>query len=220
MKGDPISAGQFAQSDLNRVATLAMRDNLDGIYLLMDKLYKRNPREWKKTYASQQIAMQAIKTAVNTRTPPASMEGRRDIKALSYALEANYPDDRVGAFIFALADMLITAHGDNTEFYLTSGLDAQSLYNAARNMEIAAWILNSRKGQDGAPLLLANEINTENRNMSFEREFGKIIGRVDLLAEMTDEKYRRPGINYLQSLVGAQFLQFLPVASVAAVAAQ
>jgi hypothetical protein len=59
--------------------------------------------------------------------------------------------------------------------------------------------------------LLADEITGPERNLSFEREFGKIIGRLDLLAEVATEKYRRAVISYVQNFVGGTFLQFLPV---------
>mgnify|MGYP000405552350 CR=1 FL=1 len=55
------------------------------------------------------------------------------------------------------------------------------------------------------------EINASQRNLSFEREFGKIIARLDLLAAFTTEKYRRAAISYVQGIVGGTFLQFLPV---------
>ncbi|MGH8376397.1 MAG: hypothetical protein ACRER6_14200, partial [Pseudomonas sp.] len=45
-------------------------------------------------------------------------------------------------------------------------------------------------------------------NLSFAVEFGKIVARLDLLTRMLDERYRRIGLNYAQSLV---FLNFLPV---------
>ena len=63
----------------------------------------------------------------------------------------------------------------------------------------------------GQPLLLADEIGAQGRNLSFEREFGKIIARLDLLAAFTTEKYRRAAISYVQGIVGGTFLQFLPV---------
>jgi hypothetical protein len=78
-------------------------------------------------------------------------------------------------------------------------------------VEIAAWILSSRKNAAGAPLLLSDEIGSEARNLSFEREFGKIVGRLDLMAEFMTERYRRAGISYVQNLLGGSFLQFLPV---------
>ena len=71
--------------------------------------------------------------------------------------------------------------------------------------------LASRKNAQGLPLLLSDEINERERNLSFEREFGKVIGRLDLLASLLTEKYRRAVITYVQNLLGGTFLQFLPV---------
>ena len=58
---------------------------------------------------------------------------------------------------------------------------------------------------------LAGLISERERNLSFECEFGKVIGRLDLLAVVLTEKYRRAVIAYVQNLVGGTFLQFLPV---------
>ena len=48
-------------------------------------------------------------------------------------------------------------------------------------------------------------------NLSFEHEFGKIIGRLDQMAEVATEKYRCAVSNCVQYFVGGTFLQFLPV---------
>jgi hypothetical protein len=60
-------------------------------------------------------------------------------------------------------------------------------------------------------MLLANEITPQQRNLSFEREMSKIIARLELLAELSDEKLRRSAIDFGQSLLAAPFLQFIPV---------
>ena len=208
----PMSADELAQSDLNRMATLGMRDNLDSLYRLLDKLYRRNPAEWRKTSnVSREAAIQRVRGAIVARTPWPELRGKRDVAALSLALSSDFQGDRVAAFIYASADMLIVAHEGKTSFYLVDALDAQHIYNAARNIESAVWLLATRRTATGQPLLLADEISERERNLSFEREFGKLIGRLDLLSEVLTEKYRRALITYVQSLAGASFLQFLPV---------
>ena len=202
---------EMGQSDTNRVATIAMQSNLQSLYLLMDKLYRRNPGEWKKTASSREEAIQRVRSAIEQRVPWPALGEQRDIAALSLALTPEFSGDRVAAFIYASADMIITAHNGKTEFFLIDSLDAQHLYNAARNVEIANWLLASRRSEQGEPLLLADDINEEERNLSFEREFGKIVARLDLLAVFITEKYRRAGINYVQNLLGGSFIQFLPV---------
>lgn len=208
---EPMTSTELAQSDVNRTATLGMRDNLASLSLLADKLYRRNPAEWRKSQATREAALAKLKTAMATNMPWPELQGKRDIAALSLALGPDFKGDRVAAFIAASADMLVTAHGNKSTFYLTDPLDAQYIYNAARNIEIAVWLLASRKNAQGLPLLLADEINDQERNLSFEREFGKIIGRLDLLSSVLTEKYRRAVITYVQSLLGGTFLQFLPV---------
>jgi hypothetical protein len=210
--GAPMASTEVAQSDINRMATLAMSANLESLYRLMDKLYRRNPAEWRKTSpAGRDAAIAQVRLAIESRAAWPELQGKRDVAALSLALSPDFRGDRVAAFVHANADMLITAHGGKTAFFLTDSLDAQYIYNAARNVEIAAWLLSSRRNSLGQPLLLADEISERERNLSFEREFGKLVGRLDLLSELLTEKYRRAIITYAQNLLGGAFLQFLPV---------
>lgn len=211
VKGADASSREMGQSDTNRMATLTMRSNLDSLYLLADKLYRRNPGEWKKTEPSREEAIRKLKEKIELRHPWPELQNKRDISAMALALSPDFKGDRVAAFIYATADMIVVAHGGKTEFFLIDGLDAQYLYNAARNVEIGAWILSTRRNAAGQPLLLADEITANVRNLSFEREFGKIVGRLDVLALFITEKYRRAGISYVQNLLGGSFLQFLPV---------
>ena len=71
-----------------------------------------------------------------------------------------------------------------------------------------AWLCWSA-WQSGQPWLLADEINDQERNLSLECEFGKIIGRLDLLSAVLTEKDRRAVITYAQILLGGTFLQSL-----------
>jgi hypothetical protein len=50
------------------------------------------------------------------------------------------------------------------------------LYNSARNMEVAVWKLGHDRNAAGELLLLSNELDPANRNLSFEREFGRVMG--------------------------------------------
>ena len=46
------------------------------------------------------------------------------------------------------------------DFYLTDSIDPQSLYNVARNIEIAAWKLSTSRDVNGHLYLVTNEINS------------------------------------------------------------
>lgn len=203
------SADELFQTHADRVATLGMRNNLNALYRLMDKLYRRNPGEWKKSSATSRLAaQQRIQQAIEEPLPLRELGGRTDVAALAFTLGPGYRGDRVGGFIYALGSMLITAHGGRTAFYMTDTLDAQFIHNAARNMERASWMLANRKDAQGRPWLLSNEMTVQGNNLSYAVEFGKIVARLDLLTEVLDESPRRMGVGYAQSLL---FMNFLPV---------
>ncbi|MGB3290826.1 MAG: hypothetical protein WBA83_16255 [Burkholderiaceae bacterium] len=208
-RSEAMSLDQLAQTDFNRTVTIAMRDNLDSLSRLLEKLYRRNPAEWRKTGAvSLEAAIQHGRQAIQTGQAPTELAALQDVEILAVALDPAYQGDRVGAFIFGMANMIIRAHGGKTRFYVADSLEPQHVYNAARNVEVAAWLLASRRNAAGQPLLLANEMSSTATNLSFEREFGQLVGRLDLVANLLDENLRRVGINYVQGLL---FFNFLPV---------
>jgi|UniRef100_UPI003F65A3D7 hypothetical protein len=209
MPGEAMSADQFAQSDLNRLQTLAMRDNLDSLDRLLEKLYRRNPGEWRKAgFTDLGAALEQGRARIRRGEVPQELDGLQDIEVLSVAMDPRYPGDRVAAFVLGLSSMIIAAHGGLTRFHVGDAIQARHVFNAARNVEIAAWMLSSRRDAQGRPLLLSNELGDGVANLSFEREFGRIIARLDLEAALQDESLRRIGINYVQGLL---FFNFLPV---------
>ncbi|MCP2071611.1 UNVERIFIED_ORG: hypothetical protein J2Y77_001047 [Pseudomonas lini] len=200
---------EFLQTSVDRMATLSMRDNLQSLYLLMSKLYLRNPEELRKSgFLDARAAEKQVRMAIEQQQPLPTLGGKKDLAALSYAMSPEFLGDRVGAFIYAIGSMLVTAHGNRLEFYMTDAIDPRFVNNAARNIEKATWLLSQRQNKAGQPLLFSNEISEEGSNLSFAVEFGKIVARLDLLTQMLDERYRRIGLNYAQSLL---FLNFLPV---------
>jgi hypothetical protein len=200
---------EFLQTSVDRMATLTMRDNLESLYLLMNKLYLRNPQELKKSgFLDVGTAEKQVRMAIEQQEPLPTLGGKKDLAALSFAMSPEFLGDRVGAFIYAIGSMLVMAHGNRLEFYMTDALNPTFVSNAARNIEKATWILSQRQNRQGEPLLFSNEISEEGSNLSFAVEFGKIVARLDLLTQMLDERYRRIGLNYAQSLL---FLNFLPV---------
>ena len=102
--------------------------------------------------------------------------------------------------------MIATAYGDKSQFYLTDRLDAQRLYDAARNIEIAAWKLANARGPNGELLLLSNEMSAGRPNLSFEREIGKLIAYQDTLAIVMAQRTNRTIRRFSQGLATAVFL--------------
>lgn len=172
----------------------------------MEKLYRRNPREWRKgNYPS---ADAAVARAFNARSEFrfAELGNVRASDAIVLALKPDYAGDRVFAFGVGLASMVFLSYNGKTEFYLTNSLDPQKLYNSARNIEIAAWKLANNHDERGEPLLLSNEAAGDVRNLSFEREFGKMIGYQDVMARIAAQRTNRVIRRVVQTLATAAFL--------------
>ena len=145
VKGQDFNGAELLQSEGNRTAKNAMLANQRSLLLLADKLYRRNPAEWRKNAATREAALAEVEKAMAADTPWPPLAGKRDVAALTLALSPDFAGDRVAAFIVACADTIVTAHGGKREFYYLDGVDPQHLYNAARNMEIALWVLNTRR---------------------------------------------------------------------------
>src|SRR4029434_10785011 len=92
------------------------------------------------------------------------------------------------------------------KFYLTDTLDPQKLYNSARNVEIAAWKLANAHDERGEPLLVSNETAGDVRNLSFEREFGKMIAYQDVMAQIAALRTNRIIRRAVQTIATAAFL--------------
>lgn len=206
------SPGQFAKTDIDRIADLHRREVNASLLRLAEKLYKRNPREWKKGgHASLAAALAKLADPARFAYPP-EPDGLRGTAAILAALREDYSHDRVAAFIGGLDTMINDAFEGKKEFFVLDDLDPQKLYNAARNVEIAAWKLaNAYRTQPegdipaGAPILFSNEM-TPLQNLSFEREFGRLIGNLDLLTQTVADKTNRTVVKIVQNIAFAVFL--------------
>jgi len=203
---------QIGKSDVDRVADRHRREVFASVRLLAEKLYRRNPREWKKGgHASVERALdRLLDPRTGWRLPEAA--GRSGTDAILLALRSDFEGDRVAVYIAGMGGMLNAAFDEKTEFYMLDELDPQKLYNSARNLEIAAWKLANARDAAGQPLLLSNEMAQAGQpaNLSFEREFGKMIGNLDLLAGLVADKGQRTIARVVQSIATAVFL---PVAA-------
>jgi hypothetical protein len=198
-------ASDVAKADVDIVAEAHARECLASARLLMEKLYRRNPREWRKgSYAS---AAAAVAHAFDERAQFRFQElgNRRGSDAIMLALSPEYAGDRVFAFGVGIASTVFLSYNGKTEFYLNDSLDPQRLYNSARNIEIAAWKLASARSANGELLLASNE-KADVVNLSFEREFGKMIAYQDAMATVAAQRTNRVIRRVVQTLATAAFL--------------
>ncbi|MFT6394178.1 MAG: hypothetical protein ACJARW_000668 [Methylophilaceae bacterium] len=192
------------------MADMELRSNTASLRTLMIKLYKRNPRELAKNdkASAEHMAKWVFENAQQHQWQFSAIDNKQDTTAIFLAFDADYQGDRVLPFIVGLQTMIAKAHNNNTEFYMTDSLDPQKIYNVARNIEITAWKLSNSRDENGNLYLLTNEINVTDRNLSFEREFGKMIGRTDFYAIALAEKSQRLLSRIVQGLATAVFLPF------------
>jgi hypothetical protein len=209
-RSDRSNGSQLVKSDSDRMADVEMSENMQSLRNLMVKLYKRNPHEIAKSTSdnADKMVKWVFEGEQQRHFQFKEIDNKQGTEAIFLAFKPEYTGDRVLPFIVGLQTMLLQAHGGKTDFYLTDTINPQSIYNVARNIEIAAWKLSNARDATGTLYLLSNEMNDKDKNLSFEREFGKMIGRTDLYAITLAEKSQRFISRVMQNLATAFFLPF------------
>ena len=205
---DSNSISQFVKSDVDRMADVEFRENAQSLRLLMTKLYKRNPAELKKSTSGSVEEMVDWVFEGDHKWKFEAIGGVQDLDAMYLASKPDYTGDRVLPFIVGIQTMLTKARGGKTEFFLLDSVDPQKVYNSARNIEIAVWKLSNTKDDSGRLYFVTNEVAGKEPNLSFEREFGKMVGRIDLYALTLAEKNQRAITKFTQGFAGKLFIPF------------
>lgn len=200
---------RLAKSDIDEVIELHQRIVLRDLKKLMVKLYKRNPglrydRELRDITASVELTFSRPYNFNYAEFKHIS----RPTEIVRLALEPDYRGDRVLAFIVGLRRMLMASYDNHTEFFYLTSIDQQKLYNSARNIEIAAWLLANRVDSDGQLLMLSDSLVDEKRNLSYQRLIGRMIATQDNLAELISHK---TGRLIKTVVVKAATMVFLPI---------
>lgn len=200
---------RVVKGDIDDVAETHQQAMIRSLRTLALKFYKRNPREFRKS------GFTAAEPAVEDLFAPledwqhAALRDSEWAGRLAEAWQPDYGGDRVKALIEGLLTMCMASYDHHREFYLTTTLDPQKLYNSARNLEAVAWKLSQAHTPRGDPVLLSNSMDAgTGPNLSFEREFGKLIATQDNLALIIEDKGNRvirTGVVNLATMV------FLPI---------
>ena len=197
----------LAKSEVDRIADTNRAEVMEGLMLIAEKLYKRNPKEWKKAgVESREAALARLKNRFYRSLP--ELGGLREGQAASLAFTETYTGDRVAALMLGLLTMADAAFEHKEEYYILDALNEQKLYNCARNMEVAVWKLGNDRDSAGNLYLLSNELDPANRNLSFEREFGRLMGLLDFMAKIVADRNGR-GLSRLTHAVASSI--FLPI---------
>jgi hypothetical protein len=197
----------LAKSEVDRIADTNRAEVMEGLMLIAEKLYKRNPKEWKKAgVESREAALARLKNRFYRSLP--ELGGMREGQAASLAFTETYTGDRVAALMLGLLTMADAAFEHKEEYYILDALNEQKLYNCARNMEVAVWKLGNDRDSAGNLYLLSNELDPANRNLSFEREFGRLMGLLDFMAKIVADRNGR-GLSRVTHAVATTI--FLPI---------
>lgn len=202
VQGRPFEVTSVVKNDIDLVSETHQQKVFASLKALAVKLYKRNPAEWKKSgHATLDETVAAL-----TADPFPQFESKHGVDSIRLAFEEDYRGDRVGAYIAGLETMVLEAYDGHRSFYLHNMLEAQKLYDSARNIEVAAWMLRTRRNEKGELFLLSTG-DKEQVNLSFERLFGKMINAQDMLAQITADRNHRQIKNVIQAVATA----FIPL---------
>lgn len=200
-----VDVKYLAKTEVDRFADTNRREVVESLLLIADKLYRRNPREWKKAgLPSREAAVEKLRQRVTSSWP--EFKGLRERQVAALAFTETYTGDRVAALVFGLLTMVDAAFEHKEEFYILDGLNETKLFNCARNMEVAVWKLGHDRDSSGALFLLANELDPNNRNLSFEREFGRQMGLLDFMAQVVADRNGRTLSRITHSVISGIFL--------------
>ncbi len=202
LRSSEFKMASVVKTDINLVTETHQKIVFEVLGKLALKLYKRNPSEWRKG------GYPGAKEAVNelVKFPYKPINGMKSIDCIYLSFDDDFEGDRVQAFIAGLQTMIFEAYQGQQEFHMIDFLDAQKLYNSARNVEIASWLIRTKKSASGTVFLVSSG-DTEEVNLSFERLFGKIINAQDMIAQIMANRQHRVLKSALQSMVTA----FIPI---------
>jgi hypothetical protein len=203
-----FAVSNLVKNDADILTEITQRELLKGLRLLTEKLYRRNPQEYRKSgHESVEAATAQLFDHLPkwSESPLARLNWDENFKL---AFLEGYTGDRVHAFMSALTTMLMASYNHKTEFFLPDELSAQKFYNSARNIEVAVWKLSSARLGNGGKYLISNSMEGEAQNLSFEREFGKLIALQDTLALFMEDRSNRAISRVFQS---ATTFVFLPI---------
>jgi len=181
----------LAKTDINLVSEIHIDQVAELLKNLTRKLYRMNSMELDKTPGA------TIDSQMNRifQCPPVRsysiLENKEGADAILLGFEPGFQGDRVFAMMYGLYTMLHTSYSKNCDLFMLDFLNAQSLYNSARNIEIFVWRLKARHQENGDLFLVTNVCDGPIENLSFERIFGKLISLQDTMALIVSSRTGR-----------------------------
>lgn len=206
-KSSQFHIKDLAKTNIDMVSEIHMNQINDLLKNLTVKLYKKNP------YELQKVQGQTIDSRLSQifTCPVVKKYKEIDFKestdAILLGFEPDFKGDRVFALMHGLYTMINKSYNSKCELFMLDYLNAQNLYNSARNIEILVWRLNTRKKDNGRLFILTNSFEGEIKNLSYERVFGKLISLQDTMALIVSNRTGR----IIKEVVQIAGMTFLPI---------
>lgn len=195
-------AEQLAKTDIDRVVEVHQREIFINLRLVAEYLYRRNPREIEKSGAGNTAAAVARIFDADHAWRFAELDNRRDGEALGLALRPDFGGDRVLAVVVGIGGTIQKAFNDKTAFFVLDDVDPQRLDNCARQIDRMLPRLASAHDVQGYPLLRW-ESGYGWQGQDVGRELGKIVGQLEVLARVIEDKQSRSVERVVQGLFPA-----------------
>ena len=109
--------------------------------------------------------------------------------------------------MYGLYTMIHKSYDSKCELFMLDYLNAQDLYNSARNIEVFVWRLKTRRKDNGRLFILTNSFEGKVKNLSYERIFGKLISLQDTMAQVISNRTGR----IIKEVVQITGMAFLPI---------
>ncbi|MCJ8297669.1 MAG: hypothetical protein MJK13_01875 [Pseudomonadales bacterium] len=198
----------LAKSELDMVIDTHLIQNNQQAIALLKKLYKRNPKELKKAPAGTNINSRIKQLFSYPRQIQFSELGDKYANsALLLAFSNDFQGDRVFAFMTGIAGILHSSYNYQDEFFMLDPINEQKVYNSARNLETASWLLNSEKDLNSTRYILSNSYTDGTiANLSFARLFGKMIAGQDILADIIANRNNRTINKFVHGIASTTLL--------------
>src|SRR5438105_3514087 len=110
-----FSPSHLVKTEIDRVVETHQREVFASLRVLTEKLYRRNPREWRKS--GQPSLEAAVARLFDTQHDWrfAELDNRRGVDVLHMAFRDDFQGDRVFALMAGLGGMIQTAFNDKSE---------------------------------------------------------------------------------------------------------
>lgn len=175
----------------NEISDIHLKLSLVEIKTLMDKLYKKNPKEEFKSGFNKQQVNDIIFNNLNNLNGHKILNNSSANESVYLAFNEKFSGDRVFALIYGITSMLMNTYNNKKEFYIFEQLDPQKFYIFAKNLEVIDWKLNNDRNSSGKLFLLSNYMDNKVQNLSFKRLIGKLISQQETMSKVLQNSLGR-----------------------------